>query len=279
MKKPSPAVSKNASFPFQIAIAGWIDLLGYGSMISAAGFNPMHSDAREALARIRNFHRIVAEHSARHFPTLVMNDGAVAYRDLSLRTRSVTHDFLVRSWEMFEEVRLQDTTDGHPGPRMVVACGFRMRGRRAGLDASRDHFASIISRLQNGEIDAEQAVREAASMRPRFDIIPPLQANFAFTKAYAAEQTGKKGGLPGPAFYVDLMIFGAHRSGWIDLGPDIAWSHPSLNLHSTFAEVKGIRRTGHPAAGPSDLLDGLEVAQALANDKNVLTALRMAGKS
>ena len=279
MKKPSPAVSKNASFPFQVAVACWIDLLGYGGMISAAAFNPMHPEAREALARIRTFHRIVAEHSVRHFPTLVMNDGAVAYRDLSLRARSVTHDFLMRAWEMFEAVRLEDMNHGHPGPRMVLACGFRMRGRRAGLDASRDNFTSIIARLQNQEIDAEQAVREAASMRPHFDIVPQLQANFAFTKAYAAEQTGTKGGLPGPAFYVDLSIFGANRPGWIDLGPDIDWSHPNLNLQAKFAVVKEIHRSRHPAGGPPDILDGLAVAQVLANDQNVLAALRTAGKS
>lgn len=75
---------------------------------------------------------------------------------------------------------------------MVLACGFRMLGRRAGLDASRDHFKSIVDRLHRGDIGSEQAVREAASMQPRFDIVPQLQANFSFTKAYVAEQTGTK---------------------------------------------------------------------------------------
>ena len=116
-------VSKSTKFPFQVAVSSWIDLLGYGEMISASGFIPLHAEARDALARIRTFHRIVAEHSARYFPTLVMNDGAVAYRDLSLRARSPTHDFLVRAWKMFEAVRNEDMKNGHPGPRMVLACG------------------------------------------------------------------------------------------------------------------------------------------------------------
>ena len=117
MRRPSPAVSKGTQFPFQVAVACWIDLLGYGRMISKAGFNPLHPDARHALARIRAFHRFIAEHSARHFPTLAMNDGAVAYRDLSFRSRSVTHDFLTRAWQMFEAIRNEENKSGYPGAR------------------------------------------------------------------------------------------------------------------------------------------------------------------
>jgi hypothetical protein len=129
------------------------------------------------------------------------------------------------------------------------------------------------------KIAAEQAIREAASMRPRFDIVPHLEANFAFTKAYVAEQAGTKGKLPGPAFYVDMTIFGGARPQWIDLGPDIDWAHPKLNLHVVFAEVRGIHDGRHPSGGPTDIRDGLAVAQTLANDPNVLAALRAAGKS
>ncbi len=279
MKKQSPLVGKSVRFPFQVAVSCWIDLLGYGQMISASGFNPLHPDARAALSRIRTFHRIVAEHSARYFPTLVMNDGAVAYRDLSLRSRSPTHDFLVRAWHMFDAVRREDLKRGHPGPRMVLACGFRMLGRRAGLDASRDQFKSILERVETREISAEQAVREAASIRPHFDVVPQLQANFAFTKAYLAEQSGTKGGLPGPAFYVDMAVFGGHRPQWIDLGPEIAWQLPKLNLRTVFAEVRGFRDERHPSGGPRDICDGLKIAQTLANDPNVLEVLRVAIKS
>jgi hypothetical protein len=72
-----------------------------------------------------------------------------------------------------------------------------MLGRRSGLDSSRQHFESIIRRMDQGEIDASQAIREAAAMRAHFDIVPQLQANFAFTKAYVAESTGSRGGLSG----------------------------------------------------------------------------------
>ncbi len=247
--------------------------------MSAARFNPLRSDARQALNRLRTFHAVVAEHSARHFPTLVMNDGAVAYRDLSLKSRSATHDFLTRAWNLFSAIRKEESKGGYPGARLVLACGFRMRGRRAGLDQSRRQFALIANRLQNCEIDAQQAVKEFSAMRPRFDIVPQLQANFAFTKAYIAEQGGSEAGLPGSQFYVETLLFGGRRPAWINLGPDISWAHPSLDLKATFAAVEGFTTRRHLAGGPPDVLDGLAIAQVLAQDKDVLSALRAAAKS
>ena len=226
MRGIGPTVAKGRQFPFQVAVACWIDLLGYGQMISRAAFNPLHPGAQQALHRIRVFHQIIADHSARHFSTLVMNDGAVAYRDLSFRSRSVTYDFLIRSWRLFEAIRREESKNAYPGARLVLACGFRMRGRRAGLDASRDHFASIVTRLKTGEINAQQAIHEAAAMRPALILCRSSQANFAFTKAYVAEQGGE-GGLPGSNFYIDMTLFGGERPSWIDLGPDILWTHPS----------------------------------------------------
>lgn len=69
--------------PFYTSIACWIDLLGYGGVISRARFSPTHAEAKSAIDRLRRFHRLVAEHSSSRFPTFVINDGAVAYRDLS----------------------------------------------------------------------------------------------------------------------------------------------------------------------------------------------------
>jgi hypothetical protein len=277
MAKP-PIVGKGTSFPFQVSIACWIDLLGYGQMIADAGFNPLHPGAKKAITRIRRFHKTVAEHSARYFPTLVMNDGAVAYRDLSMRSRSVSHDFLIRCWHLFQAIKAEDEELGYPGARLVLSCGFRMRGRAAGLEASRHHFQSIITRLQGGEIDAQQAIYEAAMLRPEFDIVPQLQANFAFTKAYVAESSGSKGGLPGPNFYVDLILFGNTRPRWLELDQNIDWTFPRLKLEATFASLQAVPKFTHPTGGPLDILDGHHLAQLLSKDANVLSALRKAKK-
>lgn len=247
-------------------------------MIAQADFNPLHPEAKEALARLKRFHAVVAKHSGRYFPTLVMNDGAVAYRDLSMRTRSVTHDFLVRSWNLFSDIKATETADGHPGARMVLATGFRMRGRRAGMDLRNKHFQSVMRRFQRKTISAEQAITEAATIRQDFDIVPQLQANFAFTKAYVAESSGSGGGLQGPNFFVDMSIFAQPAPDWIELGPKIDWSHPRLGLQTTFAPVKNLLQRRHIDGGPIGILDGLRIAQELAQNPDVLSALRSAVK-
>lgn len=277
MGTANPTVSKNASFPFQVSMACWIDLLGYGGMISEAGFSPLHPLAAKALKRLRRFHEVVAGHSTRHFPTLVMNDGAVAYRDLSLRSRSNTHDFLNRAWALYQSIQTMEKTDGDPGARLVLASGYRMRGRRAGIDARTGQFKSLVDRFGRGDISAEQAIREAAMIQPNFDIIPQLQANFAFTKAYVAEASGKAGGLPGPAFYVDMALFD-RRPDWITLGPDIAWKHERLKMSATFARILDIPIILNAERGPLDIRDGLQVAQFLEQDPDVLNSLRTAIK-
>nr|WP_204354576.1 hypothetical protein [Paracoccus saliphilus] len=242
-------VGKGITFPFQISVACWVDLLGYGQMISRAKFNPLDEESKAALRRLRRFHEVVARHSSSYFPTLVMNDGAVSYRDLSFRSRSVTYDFISRAWSLFEEISKVEHQDDFPRARMVLASGFRMRGRKAGLEASNDHLRSIPKRVSDKSISIERAIHEASRMRPRFDIIPQLQANFAFTKAYVAESSGSKGGLPGANFYLDLSLLKLPATDWIDLGPTIPWSHEALALSASFARVKSLTKGTAPARG------------------------------
>ena len=59
------------------------------------------------------------------------------------------------------------------------------------MDKRNAHFQSIMLRFQRKKISASQAITEAASIRQDFDIVAQLQANFAFTKAYVAESTGR----------------------------------------------------------------------------------------
>ncbi len=116
------------------------------------------------------------------------------------------------------------------------------------------------------------------SVRPAFDIVPQLQANFAFSKAYIAESSGTKCGLPGPNFYVDLMLFDSPRPNWLDIGPEIPWSHRDLGMHAKFASVLDISKGPHPEGGPAGIRDGLNVAKRLAGDEDVLAKLRSAQK-
>lgn len=276
--KNNPPVAQGKSFPFQVSIVAWGDLLGYGGKIAEAAFNPLDERAKASISRMREFHRVVAEHSNRHFPSLVINDGVAAFRDLSLRSRSVSHDFLERSWDLFNAINAQESKRGDPGVRMVVACGFRMRGRRAKVESDHSKVNSILRRFHDERLTAEQAIREASTARPSFDVVPKLQANFAFTKAYIAESSGSGGGLPGSNFYLDTALLLDPKSDWPSGENGIMWRDPTLGLDTEFRRVSNLPKVKHPAGGASELRTGLEVAQFLAGDVDVLKTLRSSSK-
>jgi len=140
------------------------------------------------------------------------------------------------------------------------------------------HFQSVMQRFQEQKISAAQAITEAATIRQDFDIVPQLQANFAFTKAYVAESSGSAGGLQGPNFFVDLSIFAQPMPDWIELGPAIDWSYERLGLRTSFAPIQNLPQRRHIEGGPVGILDGHQIAQGLAKNPDVLSALRAASK-
>jgi hypothetical protein len=273
-KKSDPVVAKGTSFPFQISVACWIDLLGYGKMISKAGFNPLDPTSTAARLRVREFHYVVAKLSGRTFPTLVLNDGAVAYRDLSLRSASVTQDFLQRCWTLYCAVKDSEIRAGYPGPRMVIAAGFRMKGRRSGIDKSARRFEEIRTKLAAGAITAIQALFEAQNIREYADVLPQLQANFAFTKAYLAENSGTRGGFSGANCFVDLCLIDEVSPMSLKFGEPFSWKHETLNLGGCFARLIAIEQPKSPNSSSNGIRNGLQVAQFLAGDQDVLKALR-----
>jgi hypothetical protein len=80
------------------------------------------------------------------------------------------------------------------------------------------------------------------------------------------------------SFFVDLTIFERPLPQWIDLGPEFSWSNARLNMRGNFAEVIEIAQRKHLEGGPIGIRDGVQVAQELANDPDVLHALRTAEK-
>ena len=273
-KRPPIAGARARALPFQVAAVCWVDLLGYGGMIAAADFNPMAPEAKVAIARLRAFHRIVAEHGDRHYRTLVLNDGAAAYRDLSLRSAGVTHDFLARSFALFRSLSASEGRNGWPGARMVLATGLRAKGSRRSIDLASGQLESILARLAAGAIGAEQAVREAASLERHFDVLPQLQANFAFTKAYLADAGGTAAGLGGPRFFVDAAIFDGAVPDWVSAGPPIRFEHAKLGLATEFVPVTGLSTPGGAGQGVPGLRNGLQVAEAIAPSSSIGDAIR-----
>ncbi len=272
--RQEPAVGMRTKFPYQVAVTCWIDLLGYGDLIAASNFNPLHPKATRAVERLEEFHAIVAKHSDRNFRTLVMNDGAAVYRDLSYRSSSVTFDFLIRAWRLFQDLKLHEQERGFPGPRLVLAAGFRLR-RHVQVDKQRaSHLESVLTRFRNGEIGSEEAIREASTIRKSFDVVPELQANFAFTKAYVEESSGSKAGLAGGNFFVDLAIFAQARPDWLNIDGVVNWRFERLNMAASFGKVVGIGIVPQEPGKVPGMSNALEVAQYLTQDKDVLAKLR-----
>src|SRR5262249_42808584 len=133
----------------------------------------------------------------------------------------------------FQRIDQMDRGAGFPGARVILATGFRVRNVRPA--AASNHVTSLLQRYRDGKISAEQAIREAGRPRPFFDIIPELQANFAFAKAYVADSDGSRGGLSGPQFYVDLSLFTTSSPPWLELGEPIQWHNDPLRLEAVFA--------------------------------------------
>ncbi|GAA4717194.1 hypothetical protein GCM10023325_12300 [Sphingomonas lutea] len=244
-------------------------------MIADAELNPIDPRAKEAVTRLRTFHRIVADHSGRYYRTLVINDGAVAYRDLSLRDNGVTHDFLQRSQQLFEAISENEDRNRWPGARMVLGLGFRARGSRRAIDDAERRVGMILAELTAGKVSAAEAVRQAASIQRYSDGIPQLQANFAFTRSYVADSAGSRAGLGGPSMFVDTAMFeDGVPPKWVKCGSAIVFREPRLAIDCSFVAVTGLTAPGKKDDRIPGLRDGLEIGEAIAPTIALRTLLR-----
>jgi hypothetical protein len=263
-RKPSrPKQSKakqGAKRNYEVAIVSWIDLLGYGAMLREAAFNPSDPRSVAAVERLRKFHETLAAHADRVFPIFPINDGGVAFRDLSTRGPSVSADFLQRSTTLFATVNQRDQSDGYPGARMTIAIGARIRGQpNLGLDLAKRR--NILLRFRNGSIDAEEAIFEAFKSRPIYGFVAELQANFAFTRAYLADNDGSAAGLGGSRCYIDTQPFDDPPPEWISFQRLIPWSTPGMS--TVFGELDALNRPLAGAQKHSGIRDGMKIAEAL----------------
>ncbi|UKK94640.1 AbgT family transporter [Brucella pseudogrignonensis] len=236
-----PGSSKTANSI--VAIACWIDLLGYGGAINEGGFDPANELSRQPLSRLYAFQRIVAKNSSGGFPTLVMNDGAVAYSNIENVRSDKAWRFIERCWNLYNEATAVDIRTGGPGLRGVIAVGLRAKGSNRGIVAQEDALTAIIDDLVAGKTSRDEAVAEVRKVRRVFDIVPQLQANFAFTRAYEAESAGSDGGFPGPNLFLDEAVFASGIPPWIRTGKQNHWHPMKAALSTSFVpilEIDGI---------------------------------------
>jgi hypothetical protein len=212
-------------------------------MMEEAGFDPTHPKAKIPLARLRAFHRLVRDHSSRTFPTLVMNDGAVAHAPVAPNSSERVWDFIWRSWSLYQAASGMDQSNGGPGLRAVIAVGLRAKGSREGIDAQEESFSGLIDLLARQQITADRAKLMARNIRRSFDIVPTLQANFAFARAYVAESSGAAGGFLGPNLFLDTKVFRFDVPDWVDAAPPFDWTPKHRSLATRFIALRGFRET------------------------------------
>ena len=223
------AKGKQNHFKYSVYMVGWIDLLGYGSMLRECEFDPSAESAKSAINRLELFHSTLYAESDRLMPIMQINDGAVVWRELSLRTPSVTFDFLKRAIHLFEKVNTVDLDAGYYGARMVLATGLHMKMSRTGVKAETNKKVNwLIHEVEVGEKDIKTAIYEAASFTSFFNNTPSLQANFAFSKAYIAEGQGKNAGFEGNHLFIDTAIFSDTIPEWLVFDKTVHWEYPGL---------------------------------------------------
>lgn len=226
-----------------VAIACWMDLIGYGGAIDKGGFDPGHELSRRPLSRLYAFQRIVSKNSSGGFPTLVMNDGAVAYSNIENVRSDKAWRFIERCWNLYNEATAIDIRGGGPGLRGVIAVGLRAKGSNRGIVAQEEELTAIIDDLVAGKAGRDEAVAAMRKVRRVFDIVPQLQANFAFTRAYEAENEGSDGGFPGPNLFLDEAVFASGIPPWIRTGTQNHWQPKKASLSTSFVpilEIDGI---------------------------------------
>jgi hypothetical protein len=223
-----------------VTIAAWFDLYAYGAKIEKACFDPADHRADKPLKRLRAFQRIVRDNSTSMFSTLVINDGAAVQTNIEEPRSDKAWLFIQRCWKLYQEATDADQRSGGLGLRAVIAVGLRAKGARAGIVAQEEAHTAIIDALVSGEIDRDEAVSRARKVRRVFDIVPALQANFAFTRAYEAESSGKDGGFPGPNLFLDTIILKDGIPDWIQASQPSPWRPKKTSLSTSFITVKNI---------------------------------------
>lgn len=265
--------AKGSKRTVETSCVAWFDLLGYGSMLRKASFDPTHRSTVDAVERINKFQEVIEQSTCKYFLTLALNDGGAAHRDLSPRSRSVTYDFIRRAFKLHRKINEFEQESNFPGVRMVIAAGFRMRRKQTSKLQILDGVAKrLVSRIEAGEVSIVEAINRAVTLKPYYAAVPELAANFAFTKAYVAESSGSKGGFAGARVFLDAALLTSGRPKGLSLGEAINWKYPGLN--SIFYPIEDIEASVAGRSKFSGFCHAFEVAENLASSEGIVSRLR-----
>ncbi|WP_291285171.1 hypothetical protein [Flavobacterium sp.] len=267
---------KGSNRKIEISICAWTDLLGYGSMLFESQFDPTVDLSKKAIERLELFHSTASKHSHQRFNIYALNDGLICQRDISPRTRSVTCDFIKRVIKLHNDINLVDKEAGFFGARTIIAAGFRMRSESKIIVESGIKKV-LLKQLEEGTLTPVEAIHMAMKARPYFGIVPELQANFAFTKAYLVDSEGTKGGFGGPNCYIDLSIFKNPLPDFITFSEYVNWN--SNGLWGKFGKLEKFESNKAHLNKDMGFLSGFEIAENITKSPNAEKRIRNMSKS
>jgi len=268
-----PKLARGAKSIVEVSATAWIDLLGYGSMLRDAQFDPTSPAAEAAVERLDCFHAHIAAAATKYSTALVINDGAVICRDLSARSISVTYDFIRRIVQLHKAINAAEHAKSQPGARCVIAAGFRIRRRNHHKRSLIDGYGShLIKQLENGIISAEEGIKSAITVKPFMATVPETQANFAFTKAYLVDEAGSSAGFSGARVFLDMTLISCPDLPWLTFDEIIDWSVPGMN--GKFGAIKVLDDIAAGRSSHSGCRDAYEIAEVLSTSPEILNRLR-----
>lgn len=267
-----PKTAQGSSRKIEVVAVSWTDLLGYGSMLAEANFDPTHTRAKEAIERMRRFHEVTEDFSNRYFSVSNMNDAAIATRDMSPRAASVTYDFISRSVDFLNAVNKIDQDDGFPGARMIIAAGLRVRPESQDELYETGNAERIIRKIRNKSADAVQVVHEALRFSPTYKLSPELQVNFAFTKAYLADSDGSEAGFAGPNCFIDMAFFEQEHPEYFSFEKFVDWKTEGMG--GIFGQLEELDKESAGRAQHQGMLDAFEIAKRISADESITERLK-----
>lgn len=272
MSKAGPNTSMGSRRAVEVCACLWVDMLGYGAMLREDNFDITKQTTKAAIERLFQFQDIIAKHSMKLFPTVVLNDGCVAYRNLSPRSKSVTYDFLRRAHLLHTALNEQEKSQGYPGVRSILAAGFRHRRPTDSKERLLQGLGRrLIDSVKRGDQSIEQAVISALFARTHYDLVPQLQANFAFSKAYLADAEGSKGGFAGPNFFIDANLVPSAPPNWFKSERTVTLAQNGLG--GDFFQITNLKFLSREVEN-TELLDAFEVASKIAGSDAVADRIR-----
>ncbi|GGZ71948.1 hypothetical protein GCM10008101_27730 [Lysobacter xinjiangensis] len=170
----------------------WSDLLGFGDPFQEANWTFSDERALENIERLRDLSNCLYTSAAPlREVALVLNDGLARIYDVQGNAEDAqmflwwVHSILTNHWQ----VNAIDRERGRPGLRSLLTFGERVATWKGATTLHEMmQFGGPKPRLEN-----------------RTCIYSPdeFQLNLAFSKAYTIESIGSKGGLTGPALFID----------------------------------------------------------------------------